>query len=165
MGRCQSKTIQEQFNAGARLFDLRLGGYNLYVKHGIFIYDNNYAPDLYFLDRQPYKVFVRVVLEEMKPTKEQKELFAIVCELIESDHHGIQFFGGWAKCEYNKPIYDFHSDLGEQDLCDRYSSVCRVWPWLPKWLTCWWPWLYARVNNKRNINRHSGSKWLFIDFI
>lgn len=165
MGRCQSKTIQEQFEAGARLFDLRIGRNYMQVKHGIFRYENNYEADLAYLDKQPYKVFVRVVLEVMKPTYADKELFAAVCGALSCDFPGITFFGSWAKGEYNKPISYHNTEIGEQDLCDRYSSVCRVWPWLPKWATCWWPWLYARVNNKRNINRHSGSKWLFIDFI
>lgn len=169
MGRCQNKTIQEQFEAGARLFDLRVRFANrgFYACHGIFRYTTGRGSpkDLRWLNRQPYKVAVRVVLEQMKPTDADKEAFAALCEGLTTFSPYIDFFGGWAKGEYDKPIYDFHSGIGEQDLCDRYSSVCRVWPWLPKWATCWWPWLYARVNNKRNINRHSGSKWLFIDFI
>ena len=66
------------------------------------------------------------------------------------------FFGGNRKYDW-KVVHDF--GIQEPTLDDKYSSTTG------SKIDDLWPWLYARLNNKSNIQNGTNKDVLFIDFI
>lgn len=171
--RCQSVSIQEQYKIGARWFDLRLrldaqGMWQ--VAHGACIFNVRYWDDLCWLNKQG-DVYVRVLLEyNFKPKDEAKLIarFREVCELMEKCFGGIRFTGGCAKWSWEK-IYDFK--CYDPPFVDKYSSTTSLFKCKSKLLAVlddWFPWLYAKLYNKKNYREHKAGKkeeYLLMDFV
>lgn len=180
MARCQSKTLNEQFYTyGVRLFDIRIrfdkNGEIIYA-HGpiefsgkdmqFYLYDlNTWAND------SNETVYCRIILESNSPMKDQARqevLFANECKCLQEFYPHITFFGGNRKYDW-KEIYHFDANI---ELNDMYSSTTNIFGgskdhWTAK-LDDLWPWLYAKLRNKKNIKKYAeseGDKVLFIDFV
>jgi hypothetical protein len=62
-------------------------------------------------------------------------------------------------CGRELPSWDKIADVPELELIEKYSSVCP-----PKIIDDWWPWLYAKLHNKKNKEKYS-DKNLLIDYV
>mgnify|MGYP006916054866 CR=1 FL=1 len=113
-------------------------------------------------------VFVRILLEsnhKMKDQDLQEEHFIYFCENIEKTFKNLIFFGGQRKYDW-KTIYNFKSKT--PTITDRYSSTTSLFgnkgSWVAK-LDDLWPWLYAKIYNKKNIKTFNEEGILLIDFV
>ena len=155
--RCQSKTIGEQyFDYNVRCFDLRIrfDKYgNPVLAHGIIEYDINCLnlDNLNKLDN----CIIRVIHEARNKEQYKPNLFKKYCENLEVSYPRIKFFCG--RNMYNwEVIYNFKNDYTVKEY---YSSVCK-----PQLIDDWWPWLFARINNK-NISKRIEEDILLVDYV
>lgn len=164
MAKCQSKSIKEQYNAGVRCFDLRIKFKegNLYLAHGFMIYKYNYVDlslDLQWLNDRPDEVCIRILHEvrnESEYTNEAVFGFRSVCNQLPSLFPNLKFWCG-------RNLYNWEEDyeFSFKPSCEeKYSSVCK-----PKWLDDWWPWLFAKLNNKKIVKQGTDKDILLIDYI
>ena len=75
--------------------------------------------------------------------------------MLEEKYPNIKFCNGRRKYDW-KVLYDFK--YSEPNMIELYSSVTSLFKSDSKILRVlddWWPWLYARLRNKKNLN-----KWL-----
>lgn len=179
VAKCQSKSIYEQFcDYGVRVFDIRVRFKNgePIVAHGPIEFKcdvldyieqiNNLADKVFFLN-QP--VYVRLILEsnkEMKDQSKQQLLFYEFCEYCLANYKNIRFFGGNRKYDW-EVVYEFETK--DPVLIDKYSSTTNIFggkkdSWTAK-LDDFWPWLYAKLYNKKNYAKYTGIEVLFIDFV
>lgn len=156
IARCQSKTVTEQFNLGARWFDLRVRydkNDRLIVAHGLMVYKADVETVCQILDLLNIQahcakedVYIRVLYEligkdKSDKTKEHEAQFSGFCDFIQSRFKHLTFVGGQRKYDWVR-IYDFHTQPPKS--VDKYSSMT----WLK--IDDWQPWLYATVMNNRN---------------
>jgi len=163
MARCQSVDIKRQYELGVRCFDLRVRfEYGQFlVAHGIIEYDIDreaLRKDLEWIDARK-DCMVRV-LHEVRTKKQyettSKIFFESFCYVIQSDYRNIRFWNG--RNLYNEEKdYDFGWEPSNDG---KYASVCP--PWL---VDDWWPWLYARLHNRRNLEKGTDKEVLLIDFV
>ena len=166
MARCQSKTIEEQYNIyGIRFFDFRVSFNkygNLIFKHGLFEYksDKTIFDYLDWLSCQNDRVVVRILLEEFKNNNNEAK-FIDLCSTLEEKYPTIKFCGGCYK--RGKKIYEFkrYENISYIEI---HSSVTTTYGWVDEFF----PWVYAKLKNKYNIKRMRDSKefdYLMIDFV
>jgi hypothetical protein len=166
--RCQSKTIQEQYKAGARYFDLRFRfdkDDKLVLAHGLIEYDPMYFySTLLHLNGKALsckiKVYVRTILEIDKPNEHQEKMFEKVCRNLQCLFRHLTFVGGLRKFDFAK-LYDFGTQ--EPTLLERHNSVDRKTSWR-KYL---YPWLWAKLHNKKVLAEidNISEDFVMIDFI
>ena len=176
---CQKKDIKEQWNAGARFFDLRVffnkKGEALF-RHGSYTFNLrtiNILGDMSFLNvnaGNTNAVYVRVLLEqnhEAKNQEFQEEKFIFFCKMLQVSFPDIKFVGGRRKYDW-KVIYEFPD--AEPDMLDKYSSTTTLigndrYKWYAK-IDDLWPWLYAHLMNDKLIEKYKYEDvLLMIDFI
>lgn len=166
LARCQSKTIEEQYNNyGIRFFDFRVSfnkDNKVIFKHGLFEYKSDKTIDDYltFLQDQQEPVVVRILLEEFK-NNGHEELFSELCSRLETTYSKIKFCGGTYK--RGKKVYSFktYNDIKYIEL---HSSVTDTYGFFDEFF----PWIYAKLNNKINIYELKDTKdynYLMIDFV
>lgn len=164
IAKCQRKNIKEQYKLGARMFDIRVSFDKNGIpefRHGSMVYKGNVEETLETINNLPEKVYVRLILEANKPAKDDKvkeDLFSLFCTKWKNKYTNIRFFAGRRKYDW-KLIYDFKRK--EPTLIQKISSMTGTV------LDDWYPLMYAKVHNKKNIKEHKGnsSKWLLVDFI
>lgn len=177
MARCQRVSWGRQLvGFDVRLFDLRVRFDKKtgepYFCHGFMRYEGNVYVVLNALAEVSVNIntdiFIRVVLEDKKPTQWEEALFYDFCEYVEYVGGRVHAFGGNDRSDWDckHPHYNFKTPL--QNLNDKYSSTTTLFPKGLKWLRflddlC--PVLYARLHNRRNIERGTSHEWLFIDFV
>ena len=161
MAKCQSRDIEEQYKMGARMFDIRIS-YDEYgvaeFRHGSMAFEGNIYSVLGYLNSMPDDIYVRLILE-VKNTKDlcrQEHLFKLDCEFFESRYNHIIFFCGRRKFDW-KQLYKFKAD--DIELTQKISSMVGTK------IDDLWPWIYARIFNRKNFNRRNKDKWLLLDFI
>lgn len=163
--RCQSVDIKKQYEMGVRCFDLRVR-FNKYglgvVVHGIVEYcytASKIYEDLAWLNEKG-DCCVRVI-HEVRSAKQYKSRdihrFRSFCSVIEHDYRYIHFWCGrnlfcWG--------YDYRFSGAEPTCEERYASVCA-----PKLIDDWWPWLYARLHNRKILRDGTDKEILLIDYI
>lgn len=175
MAKCQSKNLEEQFvDYGVRLFDFRVrfDGTEPVMAHGPIVFKGDIRDYLEYLDLSAElgceNVYVRLLLESNKPMKDQETqelLFQEFCEYCIHKYPNLTFFGGRRKYDW-KIIYEFKDD---PQLNDLYSSTTNIFGlskdhWTAK-IDDLWPWLYAKLHNKKNYNKCNDAGILFIDFV
>lgn len=142
--KCQDKTIQEQYNAGARCFDLRVRfakDGSIIVAHGPVQYsitEEQLFDDLTFLD-QKKDCCVRVLHEirnKCKQTQIELERFKKFCSNL-TKFSNIYFFCGRNLFDWN---IDYEFPTKELTTEDWYGSVKS------KWYGKIWPWLWIKLN-------------------
>lgn len=157
--KCQRKNIQEQYNLGARYFDLRLRGDD--IVHGAVVFNitkQQLFEDLQWLNDKG-DVIVRILLDTRNANEYTTGLvkqFVEDCRYLEQAYPNIQFDCGRNLYNWNVE-YDFHHEASTDDL---YASVA-----LPKLVDDWLPILYAKFHNKANIQRGTNKDVLLIDFV
>ena len=163
MARCQNIDIRKQYEMGVRCFDLRIRyvKWKLQVAHGIIVYDiteEQLMDDLEFLDSKG-DCMVRILHEvrsEEKYTAQAVDNFRVRCSFLVAVCPNIRWWCGRNLYNWQKD-YDF----GDDPYCDeKYGSVSDL-----KWLYDWWPWLYARMHNRKILEEGTDKDVLLIDFI
>ena len=162
--KCQAVPIKEQYEQyGVRCFDLRVkfdGGVPVVV-HNIIEYElseHELADTLYWLDAKG-DVYVRVLLDirnEKGYTAEQRGMFVDFCYDIERAFKKIKFWCGRTLYDWSV-LYEFKNNPSCEE---KYSSVCP-----PKIIDDWWPYLFAKKNNKRILQEGTDKDFLMIDFV
>lgn len=181
--KCQKASLHDQFwKYGVRMFDIRIKfdeyGFPV-ICHGIIEYKtigmtctlltlNDWANSI------DEKVYVRLILEENKEQIDQEfqdKCFIDYCKDLEKGDQyncgNIIFIGGVRKYDW-KQLYKFKAGTGDNLLDDKYSSTTSFFKSKCKLLAIlddWFPWLYARTHNKKNIKAGTNKKFLFIDFV
>lgn len=163
MSRCQSINIIDQFDLGVRYFDIRIrydkNGLCEFA-HGLTSYKKNVSRTLgllnYFATQTDEKVQVRLVLETLKEDKEQEELFIKDCDILKASFPNLVFHCGRRKYDW-KQLYDFGNP--EPTLDQKVSSM--TW----KIFDDWFPYLYAKFMNRKNIEQGTDKDYLMIDFL
>ena len=158
MVKCQSKTIEEQYDKyGIRYFDLRVkfDEGNIVFAHGLITYKGNVWKVLEYLNSQE-EVWVRLLLEITKEDEIQDKFFIAFCQHVEEKYKNIKFHNGRRKYDW-KQIYKFKFD--EPSLDQKVSSMTwKIWD-------DWFPYLYARLMNKKNIAKGTDKDFLALDFV
>lgn len=161
--RCQNKNILEQYNLGVRCFDLRIRFEKgkIIFAHGIIEYDFDFSElwKQFGVLNENGDCYVRVLHEvrnEEQYTYHSIDMFKITCSLFENAFSNIKFWCG--RNLYNWNIdYEFKNNPSCEE---KYSSVCP-----PKILDDWFPWMYAKLNNKKIVKQGTDKDILLIDFI
>lgn len=166
--RCQRKNILDQYRLSVRCFDLRVRFKNWkpVFAHGIIEYEyteDEVMKDLFFLNdlsdvEDP--VYIRVVNEIRNVndyTERQVTQFRTFCSALEARFPNIRFWGGQNLLKQQTTEYVFKDSPSCEEL---YSSVCP-----PRIIDDWWPWLYARFHNKKNLTKWTDKDILMIDYV
>lgn len=152
--RCQKKTIIQQWEAGARVFDLRIRFTKQgkpYFAHGLYECTHEANPfDVLrllckLILRDGQRAFVRLILED--PDKQNHNVFYFkhFCDVSIQYYKKIRFFGGNRKGDWKK-LYTFKGDVPDSLNNQWVSSMMEDARWYEKFL----PFAYARRCNKRN---------------
>ena len=164
MARCQSKDIFEQYEKyGVRCFDLRVKikkNGEVVVAHGELAYKitrDELMKHLKFINDK--ECIVRVFHEVRRSgqyTEDAVSRFKEFCSELEVRFPKIKFYGG--RNLYNWGIdYKFEYNPSEDSI---YSSVMN-----PKWIDDWFPWIYAKLNNRKILANGTDKDILAIDFV
>lgn len=162
MCKCQDLNIEQQYNAGVRLFDIRLK-YNSkndtwHSGHGYIRYNVCLEDIFYYLNIQG-DAMVRITLEYNKTPKDIYTItdkFREYCRYIISRYNNILFFGFKRKYDcrslYQEPPY----------IPSYYEAISSM---TGTWIDDWCPRIYAKLFNKNNIEQGTSKDILMIDFI
>lgn len=149
MARCQSLTIEKQYERGVRLFDIRIKIVNnkKYSGHGVATYKVDFDSIFGFLDNKG-DCSVRIILESGNETS-----FRVYVEYLMKKYRNIEYTGGQRKQDWKKLV-----NLPEADINHFY--------WLhKKWWMIPFPALYAKRHNRDNQRYLNKTTWSMFDFI
>lgn len=160
MTRCQSKSIEEQYEKyGIRYFDLRVRFNELGIpefSHGIMTYEANVHDILKYLNSFGEEIQIRFILETSKKDEDQERRFKIFCSFCELEYKNLKFHNGRRKFDW-MIVYEFKNP--EPSLDQKVSSMTwKIWD-------DWFPYIYARLMNHKNIEKGTDKDYLMIDFL
>lgn len=165
IARCQSVDIKTQYEEyNVRCFDLRVKfkkDGQLVVAHGLAEYaidEQELLKQLEWLNSKG-DVYIRVVHEirnEYEHTLKALLMFKQFCSLLQQRYPNLKLWCGRNLVNWQIE-YQFAKDPSCKEL---YSSVC-----MPRIIDDWWPWLYARIHNKKNRLKSYKEDILLIDFV
>ena len=177
MARCQKVDLHTQFYSyGVRYFDLRVrfkkSGYPEFA-HGNMAWMDMVYPTMYMLDQYAETVeepvYVRLILEQNYKSSDQvfqDAKFKEFCKEMQKIYNNITFVGGRRKYDWEL-LYDFHTE--EPTLDDKYSSTTHPFGGEKNSIFAkiddFWPWLYAKLHNKKNYQKGTDKDVLFLDFV
>ena len=172
VSKCQSKDIVDQYESGARIFDIRINfdkNYKFQISHGFMAFNISEGDVEFFLEQlnnlanDNNKIYIRLIYElnydlddEDRQSKEE-DLFKSYCKKWQDKYGKLIFFGGNRKYDWDI-LFDFKTDAPR--FVDLYSSTTgTVWD-------DWCPWLYATLHNKVNLEEYENDdKYVLMDFI
>lgn len=110
--RCQSLSIEEQYNMGVRMFDIRVRPHTGEAAHGLVTYDVDVDKVLIWLDvmakSEHTTIYIRLCCEDLciSNYNDGYELlwFADYFEHCEQTYRNIKFCGGYMKSGWTKVI-------------------------------------------------------------
>lgn len=149
MARCQSLTIEQQYERGVRLFDIRVKIVNseAYSGHGVATYKVDFDEIFEFLNRKG-DCTVRIIQE-----RGGDDHFILFVETLMWLYPHIEYVGGQRKRDWKKMV-----DLPEPDFNHLYWKH-------EKWWMIPYPYLYAKKHNKENMRYLNDRSWSMFDFI
>ena len=164
IAKCQNKNIFTQLSVyNVKCFDLR-ARFNkkgeIVISHGFMEY--KYSKEELFNDLtllNNNECLLRILHEvriKKQYTRESTEKFIALCEEIQTKFPKIKLWCG-------KNLYNWHVDYDfpyKPSCEEKYSSVCK-----PRYIDDWFPWVYARLNNKKNLKKGTTSDILLIDYV
>lgn len=157
IAKCQSKTIEQQFNLGIRLFDIRISydkNDNVIFKHGTASYKGDVYNTLKYLNDQNTPIKIRFILETKSEDKHKENLFIKDFQEFTRLFPNLSFYEGRRKFDWKQLV-----DLPTLEVTQLISSMDG------KGIYKICPWLYAIRFNKSNIKSYKGSAPLLLDFI
>lgn len=169
--RCQRKTIEQQWNDGARCFDLRIRFTKQgepYFAHGLYecTHKVKFIDVLTQLDklilRDGQRAFVRLILEDPDKQNHNVVYFKAFCQAWETHqafhtvNKWIHFFGGNRKGDWAQIVeFDYRPNLTQY-----VGSMMEDARWYEKLM----PFAYAWRRNKKNKQNPQGDIAIY-DFI
>lgn len=165
IAKCQNKTIEEQYELGVRLFDIRIKPYknNWVVAHGNMIFNINLYKVLNYLNDKK-DCIVHLSLEYNKEPKNSEEIIKkfkqTIISIIEL-YPNIKFYGFRTKWNWNNKVYSYQDEPNIQVLQLVSSTTGTI-------LDDWIPILFTKVfkkDIKRIYNYLKPEVYLSIDFI
>lgn len=158
IARCQNLTIEEQFEKGIRLFDIRIAYDNYYYpefKHGLISYKGKVYKYLKWLNEQNVPIKIRLILEITSKDSTAEELFQIDFKEIQKQYPNLIFYEGRRKYDWQQLL-----DLPTLEPLQLVSSMDN------KWYNDLLPILYAKKHNKKNLEKYKDYKDpILLDFI
>ena len=159
MARCQSRPLYEQlYIYDIRYFDLRvrfING-NPTFAHGLISYNGDVFDALNTLNSYHTPIYVRLLLETAKADQQQEDLFCDFCADILSRYPNLRLHCGRRKFDWHV-LFCFPDR--EPTLDQKVASMTGTI------LDDWFPWLYARLNNRSNLLHGTDHDILLLDFI
>jgi len=166
MAKCQSSDIKTQYTKYCvRCFDLRIrfdDDGQLMLSHGFMQYKytkEDIIEDLQFLNEQK-DCYVRILHEarnKKQYTAISKTYFISFCQKIEKSFENIHFWCGRNLYDWQ---YDYTFSSTEPSCDEKYSSVTK-----PYLVDDWFPWVYAKLNNRQLLKNGTDKDILLIDFV
>lgn len=158
IARCQSKTIQEQYeDYNIRLFDIRIKyDYNgdPEFRHGSMAYKGNVYEILSYLNSRKEHVKVRIILETKKEDKINERYFVRDLFRFYELYPNITFYEGRRKFDWKQlmtlPTLNVRQIISSMD----ESKLNDLWPWL-----------YAKRYNHNNLLNCKEDETVLMDFI
>ena len=163
IARTQSLSIYDQYAKGIRYFDIRLRLHKgqWVFAHGSMIFKSNISPEqLFHILDGGNNVHVRLVLEYNNPTNNIDYIsnqFTYHCDIWRKSFPSITFFEFTRKYDWRK-LYTY----ADEPIPTMYQAISSM---AGRRILCWWPWLYAWINNKDTIAQGSNKDILSIDFV
>lgn len=162
IAKCQSLTIQEQYNLGIRLFDIRISydkDNNPEFRHGSMAFKGDVYKTLEWLNSQGCPIKIRILLEEKKESTLRETLFIKDINKFKSIFLNLTFYEGRRKFDWKQII-----ELPTLDIIQLVSSMDN------NIINDIWPWLYAKLHNKKHIKQYSdyykyNTKPILLDFV
>lgn len=181
IAKCQKRTIQEQYERGARWFDIRiafvLNENDIHIPvfaHGVIEYKNcEIEKVLSFLNEK--EAYCRIILE--KGGNIEEEFFKIYVTKWMKDFPNINVTqiakkGVWKNMlqpnASNKfPLKDCYASCnGDYPQFSNWPGILRSKTWSGYIIDDLWPYWYAKYHNKENIQKYKNENViLLIDFI
>lgn len=163
VAKCQRVSLERQYvKYGIRMFDFRVAFNKAsvpYICHGLMDYKGDIYDFLEYLNKHK-DTRVRIILEK-ENNKNSEELFVKFCKALEQSYPNIRFFGGIKKKGW-KQLYKFKYNPKYDD---KYASNNTANKTTGIIIDDLYPYIYARLNNEKNIKKGTDKSWLFIDFI
>ena len=171
--RCQRKNYREQyFLYNVRGFDLRIyfdDNGRCWFKHGPVWYKTFSLLEILSFFNEMGDCYVRVTLEETKSDSKKDNVefaekrFVSMCRTIEELYPRVKFIGGERRHDWH-PLFKFRyeKEHGCPRTLDLYSNTTWMFdPAIPEedgifeYISSgWWPWLYAKLKNKKTFKKH-----------
>lgn len=117
--KCQTKTVEEQYNCGVRVFDIALfrkpNGKGCF-KYGNVMYDAFSFYEPFYILNKKGDCYIRLTLEETKKDCKRNDIddienkFKWYCETLQMIYPNITFFGGYRKYD-GKVLFEFKDKL------------------------------------------------------
>jgi hypothetical protein len=182
IAKTQSKTIYEQYEAGARVFDLRIvityDKAEFYDEplfaHGSMEYKSPKVDEiLAWLNSRDETVYVRFLMERYD--KDGQQDFIYLMEQYEKTYTNIVFWEAKDKKTW-VDLYKFSGKL-PCTLVDKYAScnqtginkwkgILKSKNWSGLLIDDLWPWIYAKIHNKKYMNLYKDQDVILLkDFI
>lgn len=157
IARCQSKTIEEQFDSGIRLFDIRVR-YNKdgdpEFRHGAIAYKGDVYEVLNYLNSKNVPIKIRIILEVTKYDFINEVFFTKDLMRFPDLYPNLTFYEGRRKYDWKQvyplPTLDINQLVGSMSGSKLYAI---------------YPELYAKKYNEANLNTYLDYKPLLIDFL
>lgn len=168
VAKCQSKTIQEQYDLGIRLFDLRVRWDKDCWKfsHGRIIFKTEPVEDILKFLNSKKDCLVRLVLEYNSPTKDIDEIserFVEYCEKWIDVYNHTKFYEFTRKYDWKK-LYSYEGEP-EPVVYQAVSSMTSLISARFSWLDDWFPYWYASLQNHDNIIQGCDAEYMLLDFV
>lgn len=157
IARCQSLSIEEQYNKGIRLFDIRISydkDKTPEFRHGCIAYKGNVYETLKWLNSQNTPIKIRILLEENTESFLKEVLFIKDINTFVNSFPNLTFYEGRRKFDWKKLV-----DLPDLEVVQLVSSMQGTI------LDDLWPWIYAKLYNKKNIKLYSEDYKYIIDHV
>lgn len=157
IGKCQSLTIQEQFDLGVRYFDIRVKfdkHGNPISGHGLLTYNIDITQVLKYLDNKKERIIVRLFLENSKKNPNKwNNLFADYIQYWKQAYPYLYFVEGGCRYEYKNFIS-----------CNIDSRVCYAEYWKKKFCIPF-PKIWAKKHNSNLHLDDNDKQYSIYDFI
>lgn len=182
MARCQNKSIEKQYELGARWFDIRIAFIENKDKilspifsHGLVEYKNSNIEEVFnFLNEK--KAYCRIVLE--KGGDSELYFFKLYIAKWLKNYPNIKVTqiakkGDWDNLYPDKTVESpcslkdcYASTNGYYPQYENLPGILRSKTWSGYILDDLWPWIYAKFHNKKNLEKYKNEDIiLLLDFI
>lgn len=155
IARCQSLPIDCQYRQGVRLFDIRISydkDNNLEFRHGSMAFKGDVYKILDWINCQKESSKIRIILEESKSSITKETLFIRDITYFREHFKNLTFYEGRRKFDWKKI-----ADLPDLEVVQLVSSMQG------NKIDDIWPWLYAKINNKKNLKFYSENYKYIVD--
>lgn len=158
--RCQSRKLDVLVAKGVKLFDIRVVRHGGLWKaaHGLAVVGIEVYPVLFYISDNVPGAVVRLIME--RGSEYEQKMFARFCSQAEAMFPDVKFIGGNYKPTWEK-LHRFEGDDVGDGICQMVGSMDPK----RKWWGAVWPWLYARIYNKKHMATVEEGKYYLFDFL